>query len=142
MAEADEDYGLVFCRQDGRPLDPDSVTHTFERLARAAGLPVIRFHDLQHTLATLSLKAGIPTEVVSRILGHRNPATTQVFYQHESRAGRSRRSLGLPPSWTELTSCSREPPVSDRYHKRDGAPGASDRPLRLPAVFVRRGDRI
>ncbi len=75
-------YGLVFCRGDGRPLDPDWVSHTFGRLARKAGLPVIRFHDLRHTFATLSLKAGIPTEVVSRILGHKNPAITQLFYQH------------------------------------------------------------
>jgi hypothetical protein len=30
----------------------------------------------------LSLKAGIPTEVVSPILGHKNPGITQVFYQH------------------------------------------------------------
>jgi len=82
IAEAYRDQRLVFCRQDGRPLDPDWVTHTFERLAQRAGLPVIRFHDLRHTFATLSLKAGIPTEVVSRILGHRNPAITQVFYQH------------------------------------------------------------
>jgi len=37
---------------------------------------------LRHTFATLSLKAAIPTEVVSRILGHRNPAIAQVFYQH------------------------------------------------------------
>lgn len=43
---------------------------------------MIRLHDLQHTFATLSLKAGIPTEVVSRILGHKNPSITQVFYQH------------------------------------------------------------
>jgi len=82
MAEAYQDHGLVFCREDGRALDPDWVTHTFERLAHQAGLPVIRLHDLRHTFATLSLKAGIPTEVVSRILGHRNPAITQVFYQH------------------------------------------------------------
>jgi len=73
---------LIFCRPDGRPLDPDVVTHTFRRLAARAGLPVIRFHDLRHTFATLSLKAGIPTEVVSRILGHRNPVITQLFYQH------------------------------------------------------------
>lgn len=63
-------------------MDPDRVSHTFKRLARMAGLPVIRFHDLRHTFATLSLKAGVPTEVVSRILGHKNQAITQLFYQH------------------------------------------------------------
>jgi integrase len=80
--EAYQDHGLIFCRPDGRPLDPDVITKTFQRLAARAGLPVIRFDDLRHTFATLSLKAGIPTEVVSRILGHRNPVITQLFYQH------------------------------------------------------------
>lgn len=75
-------YDLVFCREDGRPLEPDWVTHTFRRMLLRAHLPILRFHDLRHTFATLSLKAGIPTEVVSRILGHKNPAITQLFYQH------------------------------------------------------------
>lgn len=58
------------------------MTHTFRRLVLRAHLWLIRFHDLRHTFATLSLKAGIPTEVVSRILGHKNPAITQLLYQH------------------------------------------------------------
>ena len=57
------------------------MTHTFRRLVLRAHLWLIRFHDLRHTFATLSLKAGIPTEVVSRILGHKNPAI-QLLYQH------------------------------------------------------------
>jgi integrase len=76
------DLELVFCREDGRPLEPDSVSQRFARLIRRSGLPAIRFHDLRHTFATLSLKAGIATEVVSRILGHKNPGITQFFYQH------------------------------------------------------------
>jgi integrase len=73
---------LVFRRDDGRPLDPDSVSQRFRRLMERTGLPPIRFHDLRHTFATLSLKAGIQTEVVSRILGHKHVATTQAIYQH------------------------------------------------------------
>jgi integrase len=76
------DYRLVFCREDGHPLEPDFVSQRFRRLVRRTGLPPIRFHDLRHTFATLSLKAGIPTEVVSRILGHKHPGTTQAIYQH------------------------------------------------------------
>jgi integrase len=76
------DHQLVFCRDDGYPLQPDYVSQRFGRLVRRIGLPRIRFHDLRHTFATLSLKAGIQTEVVSRILGHKHVATTQAIYQH------------------------------------------------------------
>jgi integrase len=72
-------HQLVFRRGDGQPLDPDSVSQRFRRLVERAGLPRIRFHDLRHTFATLSLKAGIATEVVSRILGHKHVATTQAI---------------------------------------------------------------
>lgn len=81
-AQTSHDYQLVFRREDGRPLDPDTVSQRFRRLVERSGLPRIRFHDLRHTFATLSLKAGIPTEVVSRILGHKHVATTQAIYQH------------------------------------------------------------
>jgi integrase len=77
-----QDLQLVFCREDGRPLEPDSVSGRFRRLVSRSSLPSIRLHDLRHTFATLSLKAGIATEVVSRILGHKNPGITQFFYQH------------------------------------------------------------
>jgi integrase len=80
--QAYRDHQLVFCREDGHPLEPDFVSQRFRRLGRRTGLPPIRFHDLRHTFATLSLKAGIPTEVVSRILGHKHPGTTQAIYQH------------------------------------------------------------
>jgi len=75
-------HQLVFRRGDGQPLDPDSISQRFRRLVERTGLPRIRFHDLRHTFATLSLKAGIATEVVSRILGHKHVATTQAIYQH------------------------------------------------------------
>jgi integrase len=47
-----------------------------------SGQPVIRFHDLRHTHATLLLKAGVPLKVVSERLGHATPAFTMAVYQH------------------------------------------------------------
>jgi integrase len=76
------DDGLVFCRADGRPLHPHSLSQTFERLACRSGQPVIRLHDLRHTHATLLLKAGVPLKVVSERLGHASPAFTMAVYQH------------------------------------------------------------
>lgn len=74
---------LVFTREDGSRLAPDSLSrHIFPRLAKGADVPLIRFHDLRHTMATLALKAGIPAEIVSKWLGHASVAITVDTYQH------------------------------------------------------------
>jgi integrase len=45
------DYHLgnyVFTFEDGRPPHPDTIRQRFDRLAAAAGLSRITFHDLRH----------------------------------------------------------------------------------------------
>jgi len=43
---SDDDF--VFSHADGSPLNPSTVTHTFSKVARRAGLPHLRLHDLRH----------------------------------------------------------------------------------------------
>ena len=73
---------LVFTLEDGSGLRPDYLSRTFRARAGRAGLPVIRFHDLRHTHATLLLAAGVPVKVVSERLGHSTVAFTMDVYQH------------------------------------------------------------
>jgi integrase len=79
------DSGLVFTREDGRPLRPEYVTRHFQRLAAEAGLPVIRLHDLRHTNASIALTAGVDLKVVSDRLGHSTTAITADLYTHVNR---------------------------------------------------------
>ena len=58
------------------------VSGTRRRLARAAGLPPIRLHDVRHSYATAALAAGVPAKVVSERLGHANIAITLDVYSH------------------------------------------------------------
>jgi integrase len=58
------------------------VSGTRRRLARAAGLPPIRLHDVRHSYATAALAAGVPAKVVSERLGHANIAITMDVYSH------------------------------------------------------------
>jgi integrase len=72
----------VFTRPDGAPIHPDLITDWFRRLARAAGLPPIRLHDVRHSYATAALAAGVPAKVVSERLGHATIAITLDVYSH------------------------------------------------------------
>jgi integrase len=78
----EDEHDLVFCREDGSPVLPQSLSRAFERHAEQAGLPVIRFHDLRHTHATLALAAGVHPKVVSERLGHASVGITLDTYSH------------------------------------------------------------
>lgn len=77
-----EPAGWMFTRSDGQPVHPHSISQTFERIARRAGVPIIRLHDMRHTAATLLIAAGAPVKVVSERLGHANSTFTIETYQH------------------------------------------------------------
>jgi integrase len=78
--EAWNDTGLVFTQEDGQMLKPATVTMRFKTLATDAGQPVIRFHDLRHTCASLALAADVPMKVVSDRLGHSTVTITENLY--------------------------------------------------------------
>jgi integrase len=62
--------GYVFTFEDGRPPHPDTIRQRFDRLAAAAGLSRITFHDLRHSYATGALKAGVSPKIISERIGH------------------------------------------------------------------------
>ncbi len=77
------DHDLVFTAPDGEPVHPRRFSaYYFAQHVRAAGLPMIRFHDLRHTHATLALQAGVHPKVVSERLGHSSIAVTMDRYSH------------------------------------------------------------
>ncbi len=76
MAEVYVDHDLVFAKSDGEPLDPRGVSQRFQRLRKAAGLPVIRLHDLRHGVGMEGFRLGIHPEVMRRRLGHANIGIT------------------------------------------------------------------
>ena len=50
--------------------------------ATAAKLPIIPFHCVRHTHATLALKAGVAAKIVQERLGHANNSITLDLYAH------------------------------------------------------------
>jgi integrase len=73
---------FVFSHPDGTPLNPSTVTHTFAKIVKRAGLSSIRLHDLRHIHASMLLKAGVHPKVVQERLGHSSITTTLDIYSH------------------------------------------------------------
>lgn len=83
FGQAYEDYGLVFCQPNGKPLHAHNVTQRdLPRVAKRAGVPRIRFHDLRHCHATLLLQQGVHPKVVQERIGHSTISMTLDTYSH------------------------------------------------------------
>ena len=72
----DIDMDLVWCQENGRPMDGRRAWREWSALLARAGVRHATFHEARHTTATLLLEAGTPTEVISAILGHSEAVTT------------------------------------------------------------------
>ena len=57
------------------PLDPASVRKRIRTILDHAGCSKLRFHDLRHTFATLSLEAGMDVKTLSAIIGTSTPTS-------------------------------------------------------------------
>jgi integrase len=74
--------GLVFTSTEGGLLRRSNFNRRVWRPAtRAAGLEGLRFHDLRHTSATLSIAAGASTRELMARMGHSSSAAA-LRYQH------------------------------------------------------------
>jgi integrase len=71
----------VFTDINSEPLRKDHfVRSVLKPLLKEAGIGYIRFHDLRHTNATLSLANGDNVKVVSERLGHSSAKMTPDVY--------------------------------------------------------------
>lgn len=82
MGEQFEDNDLVVCWDDGKCINPDTLSQKFRRLIERIGLKHIRLHDLRHTNATLMLEYGVNIKVAQQRLGHASISTTMDIYSH------------------------------------------------------------
>jgi integrase len=74
--------GLVFVSEKGTPLNHGNLDRQFDALLRHVNLPDIRFHDLRHTYAALSIVAGVDLYTLSRRMGHSSITVTANCYGH------------------------------------------------------------
>ncbi len=72
----------LFVQADGKPMHPSSISKWFVRYVSTIGLPVINFHGLRHTNASLLVAQNVDIAVISARLGHAQISTTLDFYVH------------------------------------------------------------
>ena len=61
------------------PVDKSSVEATIRKIGKRAGVDKAHPHRFRRTCATFALRRGMPIEQVSRMLGHANISTTQIY---------------------------------------------------------------
>ena len=80
-ARAGRDTDLVAVNADGSPIRPETCSKVFAAHCAAAGVPIIRLHDVRHTAATMLLDGGTTPSATAKWLGH-DPAITLRVYGH------------------------------------------------------------
>jgi integrase len=76
------DTGLVFTDELGNHLSYRTIYDSYKRVVAGIGAPAARFHDLRHTYAVSSIRAGDDIKTVQSNLGHATAAFTLDIYGH------------------------------------------------------------
>ncbi|WP_181392023.1 tyrosine-type recombinase/integrase [Deinococcus irradiatisoli] len=81
LREKWRESGRIFTNSLGGTLLPNNMKRDMARICEAAGVRRLPVHGLRHTYASVSLKRGMPVEVVSKQLGHASVAFTLAQYR-------------------------------------------------------------
>jgi integrase len=74
---------LVFPNNAGNPINHNNmVNNSFIPALKKARLPIIRFHDMRHTKASIMIEQGENIKYIQSQLGHSSPTITLNVYAH------------------------------------------------------------
>ena len=92
--DAWKNLDVVFCTGVGSYYNQSNHHKVFRKILEEAGLPLIRFHDLRHSAATILLSMGVNPKVIQERLGHASVTITLGRYSHVT-ASMQREANGL-----------------------------------------------
>lgn len=84
-----QDTGYLFTQDDGRPMNPTSITAWLNKFSRRRGLPHIHPHSFRHSVASVLIASGVDIVTVSKQLGHAQVSTTGDVYAHVIEAAKA-----------------------------------------------------
>lgn len=73
------DCNFIFSKDGKIPINPSTVTHTWQKFIKSNNLQPHRLHDLRHTCATMLLNKNIDVNTVRLRLGHSQLSTTMQY---------------------------------------------------------------
>jgi site-specific recombinase XerD len=84
-----EEYDLVFCRPDGRSIDPRQDWKEFKDLLAEAGIDDRRLYDgSRHTAGTILNELGVDMPTIMEILRHTQISQTKRYVKGRSELSR------------------------------------------------------
>jgi hypothetical protein len=132
MLDAYTDRDLVCANPYGQPWHPDTVTHRFPKLCKAAGVRAIKLHGTRHTFVSLLGDMGYAMHEISRMARHGSVATTEQIYAHPS----DNRLRQLAGSLGSLLCGLDENPTPCPTRRQD------EPPPKAPVAVAPEGDRV
>lgn len=74
--------------ETGNLIRPDTLSLHFKTFLARHRLPIIRFHELRHSCASILISSGVSMKAVQEWLGHSTFSTTADIYSHLSYASK------------------------------------------------------
>ena len=78
--KADNDF--IFVRENGQPINPDTISGWLKRIEANYQLPHLNSHAFRHSVASALIFHGVDPVTVSKRLGHNQVSTTTNIYSH------------------------------------------------------------
>jgi len=71
----------LFVTKTGKPLPVRNIRTLFDRLFKEAGIEKATVNSLRHTFIAHQLMAGVPLELIQKIVGHKRLSTTEKYLE-------------------------------------------------------------
>lgn len=75
-----QDYGYIWCKENGSPFNRGSYKKPFKRLLAECGFPDMHWHDSRHTYATILSENNLSLKSIASAMGHSKEIFTADTY--------------------------------------------------------------
>lgn len=109
----------------GQPVDPAYIRKRLHVVLERAGCKRVRFHDLRHTFATMSLESGMDVKTLATIIGHESSTTTLNIYTHITNEMQKNAAIDIDQGIAKAT-------VQSEEEKEENTPAVAFIPYKTP----------